>query len=115
MEYQKFHRVTTPQSTDKPSNISFSTDIAKVYRVRVYIHLNWNNKNRKKKKKEAKDRRAIFFSVISLDSTDHRGGGIHVSRRKIKKGRGEKSGETERIIGKMANAMHRHCERDIMQ
>lgn len=25
------------QSTDKPSNISFSTDIAKVYRVRVYI------------------------------------------------------------------------------
>lgn len=66
MEYQKFHRVTTPQSTDKPSNISFSTDIAKVYRVRVYIHLNWNNKNRKKKKKKKRKIGELYFSRLYL-------------------------------------------------
>lgn len=62
VKYQKFHRETTPfsplplQSTDKPSNISFSTDIAKVYRVHVYIYiyLNWNNKKRKKKGNQKK-------------------------------------------------------------
>lgn len=62
VKYQKFHRETTPfsplplQSTDKPSNISFSTDIAKVYRVHVYIYiyLNWNNKKRKKRKPKKK-------------------------------------------------------------
>lgn len=119
-KYQKFHRETipfspSPQFTDKPSNISFSTDIAKVYRARVYIYLNWNNKKRKKKKKKKRKIGELYFPRLSLDSTGP--SGIHVSRReqrKIKKGGGEKRNREEKP-NESSEKWPTPRERDIMQ